>query len=205
MLSKLQYISEGKTAKEQLNHIAQALDHGADWIQIRWKNVKDSDFLILGHQVMKLCQQYNAVCIINDALMVAKELDADGIHLGLADTSVAEARSLLGRKKIIGGTANTLDDIIQRKNEGCNYIGLGPFRFTTSKEKLSPILGLKGYQTIFQSLEKMEIVPPPIFAIGGIKLEDIQELHPIGIYGVALSGLINKNPQSIINIKSKLQ
>lgn len=204
MLSKLQYISEGKTAEDQLNNITQALDHGADWIQIRWKNVKDRDFLILGHQVMKLCQQYNAVCIINDALMVAKELDADGVHLGLADTTIAEAKRILGQKKIIGGTANTLNDIIQRKNEDCNYIGLGPFRFTTSKEKLSPILGLKGYRDIFQSLKRMGIMPPPIFAIGGIELEDIEELYPTGIYGVAISGLINKNPQSIINIKSKL-
>ncbi|MFX4990459.1 thiamine phosphate synthase, partial [Acinetobacter baumannii] len=79
---------------------------------------------------------------------IAKAVDADGVHLGLQDTGIDEARKIIGKEKIIGGTANTLDDVLQRYNEGCSYVGVGPYRFTTTKEKLSPILGLQGYADI---------------------------------------------------------
>ncbi|OPB96671.1 thiamine-phosphate diphosphorylase [Elizabethkingia meningoseptica] len=205
MLSRLQYISQGVTAEEQEKNILNALQNGAEWIQLRWKNVSTEEFQDLGIKVKNYCRDFGAKCIINDHISVAGMIDADGVHLGLTDAPVAEARKILGSGKIIGGTANTIRDIQQRLAENCDYIGLGPFRFTSTKEKLSPVLGLKGYQDIFRYFQEKEIKLPPVFAIGGIQLEDMEALKNTGVYGVAVSGLIVKKPESISTIKTILQ
>lgn len=205
MLSKLQYISQGNTLQEQEQNIKQALDNGADWIQVRWKNSSEKEMKLLCEKVRKWCIEKKSVCIINDSISIAKEIDADGVHLGLHDDSISKAKEILGKGKIIGGTANTLEDVIQRTNEGCDYIGLGPFRFTTTKEKLSPILGIEGYKSIVHQLELKNIQTPPIYAIGGIDYSDIETIIEAGIYGVALSGVITKNPEIILQIKNLLQ
>ena len=204
MLSRLQYISQGTTIQAQIQHIKQALDHGADWIQVRWKNANAEQKLDLATQVKKLAEPYQAVCIINDDVQLAKNINADGVHLGLNDMDVATARTMLGTEKIIGGTANTLQDVLQRIREGCDYIGLGPFQFTETKEQLSPILGLVGYQEIIDHLKNSDILTPPFFAIGGITLSDIQAIRNTGVYGIAVSGLITKNPSIITQIKAQL-
>lgn len=202
MLSKLQYISQGVNAEEQERNILKALLNGADWIQVRWKNTDDRSLEKLCIKIRNYCREFGAQCIINDHVSIAKAIDADGVHLGLADTLVAEARNILGNNKIIGGTANTIEDIKQRIDENCDYIGLGPFRFTSTKEKLSPILGLEGYKNIFKHFQEQQISLPPVFAIGGIQVEDINALKDVGLYGVAVSGLIAKNPELVSTIKT---
>ena len=189
MLGKLQYISQGITADEQLNNIQQALDAGCDWIQLRFKNASEIEVRKLAEKVKELTFKYSTTFIINDHAHIAKEISADGVHLGLTDLPILEARQILGNQKIIGGTANTLTDVLQRVQEGCDYIGLGPFRFTITKDKLSPILGLQGFGDIAKELAARNIYIP-IYAIGGIGLEDISSIVRVGIYGVAISGLI---------------
>jgi thiamine-phosphate pyrophosphorylase len=189
MYSKIQYISQGLTAGEQLENIHQALDAGCSWIQLRFKNAERKDLLHLAEQVKLRCSQYQARFIINDHVDVAREIGADGVHLGLQDMPVIKAKAILGVDKIIGGTANTLDDVRHRIKEGCSYIGLGPLRFTTTKEKLSPVLGIGGYNDILNELKKEEI-KIPVYAIGGIVAEDIPALITCGLYGIAVSGLI---------------
>lgn len=204
MEDRLQYISTGRTAPEQQLHIREALDNGAKWIQLRWKNAAPSEHYLLAEQVKKQCDAYQAIYIVNDDIKIAKAVDADGVHLGLEDGAIAEARMLLGEEKIIGGTANTLRDVQQRIREGCHYIGLGPFRFTASKEKLSPVLGAEGYTDIIQNLRRDHIQYPPIYAIGGIQLTDLALIRSIGIYGVAVSGLINDKPSLVKEITDVL-
>ena len=135
---------------------------------------------------------------------MAAAVDADGVHVGLQDATVADARTLLGPGKIIGGTANTIHDVRQRQQEGCDYIGLGPFRFTTTKVKLSPILGVDGYRDIIAELEQLEAPYPPVYAIGGIQLADLPLLRSLGLYGVAISGLITEQPGLIPTIHDTL-
>jgi len=200
-MEKLQYISQGNTIQEQEFHIRKALDNGIKWVQVRWKNAPENELIHLCEISKQLCSEYQAVCIINDHIQIAKEIDADGVHLGLNDSAVEEARRILGKNKIIGGTANTLSDVIQRINESCDYIGLGPLRFTTTKEKLSPVLGFEGYQDIINGLREKSIDIPKIFAIGSVTLEDILPLQKIGIYGVAVSGIITKQPTIINELK----
>ncbi|KAA0127886.1 thiamine phosphate synthase [Chryseobacterium sp. SN22] len=196
-MEKLQYISQGFTQAEQEFNIKNALDNGIQWIQVRWKNSTEKELIRLCENVKKLCSEYKSVCIINDHVKIAKEIDADGVHLGLDDMAVEAARSVLGETKIIGGTANTFSDVLQRINESCDYIGLGPLRFTSTKEQLSPVLGFDGYETIIRNLREKSIEIPKIFAIGGVVLDDIRRLQQSGIYGVAVSGQITNQPSMI--------
>ncbi len=194
--SRLQYISQGQTYREQLSNIQQVLDAGCTWIQLRFKQADNSTLTALAEDVKKTCDAYKAVLIINDHVQIAKVIDATGVHLGLNDTTVLEARQLLGSQKLIGGTANTLNDVAMRLGEDCDYIGLGPYRYTTTKNNLSPILGIKGYCHIMAELQRLN-VGIPIYAIGGIEATDVPLLLDAGIYGVAMSGAItnaaNKN------------
>ncbi|MEI3788924.1 MULTISPECIES: thiamine phosphate synthase [unclassified Chryseobacterium] len=203
-MEKLQYISQGQTKEEQEFNIRKALDNGIKWLQVRWKNAHENEFFQLCEISKKLCSEYQTVCIINDHVQMAKEIDADGVHLGLKDVSIEMARHVLGKNKMIGGTANTLSDVLQRISEPCDYIGLGPLRFTATKEKLSPILGFEGYQDIIKNLKDKSIVIPKIYAIGGVVLQDIEPLQQIGIYGAAVSGEITNRPAAISEFKKAM-
>jgi len=204
-MEKLQYISQGITREEQELNIRKALDHGIQWVQVRWKNAPENELIRLCEISRKLCSDHQAICMINDHVQISKEVDADGVHLGLKDTSVETARHLLGRNKIIGGTANTILDVLQRMQEPCDYIGLGPLRFTSTKEQLSPILGFEGYRNIIQGLKEKSLEIPKIFVIGGVVLNDIEQLQQIGIYGVAVSGQITGQPFIINEFKTAMQ
>jgi thiamine-phosphate pyrophosphorylase len=204
-MEKLQYISQGFTIEDQELNIRKALDNGVKWIQVRWKNAPENEFIKLCEISKKLCSDNHTMCIINDHIQIAKLIGADGVHLGLNDESIEVARQILGENKIIGGTANTIGDVLQRINEECDYIGLGPLRFTSTKEKLSPILDFEGYEKIIQDLKERSIEIPKIFAIGGVVLEDIELLQQIGIYGVAVSGQITNQPSVINEFKTAMQ
>jgi thiamine-phosphate pyrophosphorylase len=112
---------------------------------------------------------------------------------------IPEARRILGTGKIIGATANTFEDILTHVSNRADYIGLGPFQFTTTKQKLSPILGLDGYHSILQKLKRQQI-EIPIYAIGGITAANVAPLMETGIYGIAVSGLLthSDNPTELI-------
>ncbi|WP_417368183.1 thiamine phosphate synthase [Flavobacterium beibuense] len=200
MYDKIQYISQGNSLTEQLNNIQQVLDAGCTWLQLRYKSGTEAEMRELAIATKKLTESYNCTFIINDYPELVVETGADGVHLGLTDMPIEQARAIVGIDKIIGGTANTLEDVLQRHREQCNYVGLGPFRFTQTKEKLSPVLGLSGYSTIMTQLQEMEI-NIPVFAIGGIQQEDIQPILDTGIYGVALSGYItqHENKKELLN------
>ena len=200
---KIQYISQGNTAEVQFKNIENALENGAKWIQLRWKESSKNDIKLLALKVKMLCENYNATFIINDDVDLAAEVDVDGVHLGLDDMDILKARQILGSEKIIGGTANTLEDVQQRISENCDYIGLGPLRFTSTKKKLSPILGFEAYQKIINQLQKNNMNFPPIYAIGGVTKNDIHALQNIGIYGVALSQLITESPSMIQELQTE--
>lgn len=199
MYNRLQYISQGESVEEQLYNIHQALDNGCDWIQMRFKHQKQKKALALAEAVKFLCEEYLANFIINDDVHLAERINADGVHLGLTDMGVAEARAILGKTKIIGATANTFEDIVRQVNNGCDYIGLGPFQHTKTKTNLSPILGLEGYRSITSKIKELQI-DIPIYAIGGITLVDVNPLIKTGIHGIAISGIITKseNKQALI-------
>ena len=186
-ISRFHYLTQDlpDISHQELAEIA--CKNGIRWIQLRVKNKPFEDWLQIAKDVKQICNHFQTILIINDHAEIAKAVDADGVHVGKNDVTVLAARKIVGESKIIGATANTLQDILAHQKNGVNYIGLGPYKFTKTKEKLNPILGLEGYSIIQQSNNSSI----PIIAIGGIQLEDVQPLMNTGIHGVAVSSVIN--------------
>lgn len=185
----IQYISNSNAKYSHLQGIRLALAGGCRWIQLRMKDCADDEIIPVAKQVKELCREYGAKFVIDDNVEIAKLLDLDGVHLGKNDMPVAEARILLGENKIIGGTANTFEDVERFYRDGADYIGCGPFRFTTTKKRLAPILGLEGYRSITSRMKSAGI-DIPMVAIGGIKAGDIKDIMQTGVDGIALSGSV---------------
>lgn len=195
-LGRLQFISHYTEEVSYLEGCRMALEGGCRWIQLRVKGAPDEEVFPLAIQVQRLCKEHDAVFLIDDRVALVKEIGADGVHLGKNDMPVSEARQLLGEEYIIGGTANTMDDICALIGQGVDYIGCGPFRFTTTKEKLSPLLGAEGYRKLLEAMEEQQLTTP-LVAIGGITLEDLPLLRSVGVKGVAVSGAILHAPDPV--------
>ncbi|WP_369048888.1 thiamine phosphate synthase [Tenacibaculum sp. UWU-22] len=193
MINKLHYISQGKTPEEHLENIEKACVSGAEWIQLRLKDVALKTVLETAQKARAITQHFQTRLIINDYYKIAKQVNADGVHLGKTDTCPLKARAYLDDLYIIGGTANTLDDCKKLIEKKVNYIGLGPYQFTKTKNNLSPVLGTSGYQAILETL-KTNI---PIIAIGGITLKEVSKIINTGVYGIAISGAITQDFTSI--------
>ncbi|GGB95633.1 thiamine phosphate synthase [Dyadobacter sediminis] len=205
MIDKLQFISSESNGITHIESIQNALDAGCKWIQLRIKNQSPEVILQIACEAENLCRRYQAKLIINDYASVAKAVNAYGLHLGLNDMPIAAARKITGNNMLIGGTANTSDDILNRIKEGADYVGLGPFRFTSTKQNLSPVLGLEGYKSRMEMLRQLGC-SVPVIAIGGITAEDIPEILETGIYGVAMSGAIQfaENKKDLISTINNL-
>ncbi len=203
MIAKLHYISQENSEQTHLLAIKKALEAGCNWIQLRVKNQPEEKVLKYALEARALCDAFGAKLVVNDHPHVALKAKADGLHLGLQDTPVKEARAIVGDKMIIGGTANTFEHIKQRVAEGVDYIGLGPFRFTKTKEKLSPILGLNGHKAIIKQMQESG-TDIPIIAIGGIELADIAAIIQTGVYGVAVSGSITYAKDPVATVREML-
>lgn len=185
----VQFISHHTDRYSYLDSIALALEGGCKWVQLRMKGATDDEVRPIALQAQQMCRDAQATFIIDDRVALVKEIGADGVHLGKGDMPIAEARSVLGKDFIIGGTANTFDDVKAHFEASADYIGCGPFRFTTTKERLSPFLGLQGYKDIIAQMKQYGI-NIPIVAIGGITAEDIGSIMQTGVTGIALSGAI---------------
>ena len=184
IISKLHYITTHPQDAEL------ACRGGVRWVQLRLKNTPYPAWRQLALDTQAVCQHHGATLIINDNPQLALEIGATGVHLGQQDMSPAEARALLGSDFIIGGTANTFAHIEKLVAAGVDYIGLGPYRFTTTKENLSPILGLVGYEKLLAQCQAAGFTVP-IIGIGGIGLADVATLRVAGLHGVAVSGAIS--------------
>ena len=194
-LAMVQFITHFTEQYSYEDSVRIALEGGCRWVQLRMKNATVEDIYPIALRTQKMCQEYGATFIIDDHVEIAKQIKADGVHLGKLDMPISEARSILGNDFIIGGTANTFEDVKAHYEAGADYIGCGPFRYTTTKSNLSPILGLDGYRHITTQMKEAHI-ELPLVAIGGITDTDIPELMQTGISGIALSGSIlrAKNP-----------
>ena len=188
-MEKVQFITHYTERYSYLDSARMALEGGCRWIQLRMKDAAENEILPVAAEVRKLCNDYGAIFIIDDHVELVKEIRADGVHLGKNDMPVAEARRILGEEYIIGGTANTYEDVKKHWLDGVNYIGCGPFRYTTTKQKLSPILGLEGYKKIIRQM-RADNINLPIVAIGGITFADIPSVMQTGVTGIALSGTV---------------
>lgn len=205
---RLQFITHYDNVYSYVDSARIALEGGCRWIQLRMKDTEESLLEETAVIVQKMCKDYGATFIIDDHVYLTRKLKADGVHLGKNDMPVAEARKILGDSYIIGSTVNSFQDILSViETSTPDYFGCGPFRYTSTKKNLAPILGLEGYRNIISQMKNYGI-DIPLVAIGGISKEDIPELMQSGIKGIALSGSILKaeHPQDemkeIVNIIS---
>ena len=185
----VQFITHYTDRYSYIDSAELALKGGCKWVQLRMKDANKELIYNTALQIKALCKKYGATFIIDDHVDIAKSIGADGVHLGKLDMPIAEARKLLGDKFLIGGTANTFQDIKNHYEARADYIGCGPLRYTTTKSNLAPILGYDGYQKIIEQMKAAQI-DIPIVAIGGITESDIAHLMQIGLNGIALSGSI---------------
>ena len=186
-ISKLHYITQDIPGFSHVELAEIACRAGADWIQLRLKNVSYEEWVKTAVETSEICKRYGAKLIINDNVAIALKVAADGVHLGKNDMNPNKAREILGKNVIIGGTANTLQEAIDLSETKVDYIGLGPYKYTSTKENLSPILGIEGIKKITNGI-KNKI---PVIAIGGIKMDDVEEIFAVGVHGIAVSSAIN--------------
>ena len=180
----LQFITHPSNKYSIAEEVQMAIEGGCRWIQLRMKDASDSEVRNVAMELIPMCRETDTFLIIDDRVELVNELKVSGVHLGKNDMDPLEARELLGPHAIIGITANTADDILRYKGKDVDYVGLGPFR-----QKLSPILGLEGYESIITQVREagMDI---PIVAIGGVTSDDIEPLLATGVNGIAMSGAI---------------
>ena len=194
-MDKLYYISQ----ENHLENIKNVCEGGVKLIQLRAKELPFKAYFQMALKAKEICDSYGATLIINDNVEVAELANAQGVHLGMSDRNPIEARVILGTDKIIGATANTYQDCVKLIAQNVDYIGLGPFRFTHTKQHLSPLLGLEGYREILQKLNDNGF-STPVYAIGGIEKEDVEALFKTNINGVAVSGILSG--KTAVEIKS---
>jgi thiamine-phosphate pyrophosphorylase len=167
-----------------------ALEGGCRWIQLRMKDAGTSLIEDTAIVIQKMCKDYGATFIVDDHVLLAKKINADGVHLGKNDMPICEARRVLGEGYIIGATVNSFEDVVRTlQNSTPDYFGCGPYRYTSTKQNLAPILGTEGYREIVDKM-RANGISIPLVAIGGITKSDIPELLLCGVDGIALSGSI---------------
>ena len=185
----LQFITHPSDRYSIPEEVQMALEGGCRWIQLRMKDATDEEFREVAAEIIPMCKEAEAFLVLDDRVELAIEMAVHGVHLGKMDMDPRKARDLMGPHAIIGVTANTADDIIAVRNLDVDYVGLGPFRFTSTKQKLSPVLGLDGYREIVSTV-RGEGIQLPVVAIGGITLDDIEPLMETGVHGRAVRGSI---------------
>lgn len=185
----LQFITHPSPRFSIAEEVKMVIEGGCRWVQLRLKDLTDDEVRPIAEEIIPLCKETETFLVLDDRVDLANELRVHGVHLGKQDMPVAEARELLGPHAIIGATANTIDDILALKGIDVDYIGLGPYRFTETKKRLSPVLGLDGYRSIIAA-KREAAIELPVVAIGGITLEDVPAIMSTGVDGIAMSGAI---------------
>ena len=199
----IQFITHNTGSIGYVEGARMALEGGCKWIQLRMKDASDDEVRKAAAEIQPMCKEHEAVFLLDDRVKLAKELHADGVHLGKNDMPIDEARRILGEEYIIGGTANTFEDIQRIAAQGADYIGCGPFRFTTTKKNLAPVLGIEGYRDIIAKMRNAGINIPMV-AIGGITPDDIDEILATGVQGIAVSGTVLNADDPVAMMKSLL-
>ena len=164
--------------------LEQALDGGVKAIQLREKDLSGRDLFSLAERSHKLCQAYDAALFINDRIDVAMAVDAAGVQLSQTSLPVVTARALLGPQKLIGVSTHSLREAKEAEQNGADFVLFGPVYFTASKAAYGAPQGLPALKTIVDNISL------PVYAIGGIKPENIESTKKLGVRGVALISAI---------------
>lgn len=169
------------------DQVKKALDGGATFVQLREKKLDREDFLVEALEIQKLCKKYGVPFVINDEVSIAKDIDADGVHVGQSDMEAMDVRKVLGPDKILGVSAQTVEQAIIAEKHGADYLGVGAVFATGSKDDADDV----SHETLKAICEAVSI---PVIAIGGITKDNVSELAGSGICGVAvISAIFGQN------------
>jgi thiamine-phosphate pyrophosphorylase len=199
-ISKLQFLTRELPGYTHCKLAELACLGGFDWIQLRVKGKSFEEWLDIARETKKICEAYGARLIVNDNVSIAKEVKADGVHLGMNDMPPEKARVILGKEVVIGATANTFSDVTKHYQAGVDYIGLGPYKNTQTKDTLSPILGTSGVSDVLVKMRSKKI-STPVIVVGGINLEDIGIVLRSGAHGMALASSLGHGDELPNNAK----
>lgn len=183
------------------SQIEEAIKGGVTIVQLREKNIDEKEFLKLASNVKLITDKYNVKLIINDNVEVAKEIDADGVHLGQGDMDILEARRILGDEKIIGISTKTIEQALDAEKKGADYLGVGAI-FSTSTKLDAKSIDSEVFKNIYETIKI------PIVAIGGISLENISLLRNTKISGVAVvSGILAQKDikKAAMNLREEVE
>ena len=163
--------------------VEQSLMGGVDIIQLREKNLDFNSFLESAIKIKKLTEKYNVPLIINDNIEVCRQSNADGVHIGQGDTPLSKAREILGKDKIIGVTAKTIQQALEAQLNGADYLGVGAMFGSTTKKDAIPL-------TFQQLADIRKSITIPIVAIGGINANNIDKFANTNVDGIAIVSAI---------------
>lgn len=163
--------------------VEEALKGGATFIQLREKDLTEEEFLEEAKKIQQLCKKYRVPFIINDNVKLAKEIDADGVHVGQSDMEALDVRAQLGEDKIIGVSARTVEQALLAEKHGADYLGVGAVFQTGTKTDAREV----EHSVLKEICTKVDI---PVVAIGGITQDNVKELSGSGINGVAVISAI---------------
>ncbi len=169
--------------KSLYEQVKEALENGVTCVQLREKELDESDFLKEAKQISALCKEYKVPFIVNDNVNIAIACKADGIHIGQEDMELTNVRKLVGEDMIIGVSAHTVEEAIKAQEGGADYIGIGAVFATSTKTDVDVL----SFETLKSICEAVDI---PTVAIGGIKKDNICKLKGSGIDGVAVVSAI---------------
>ena len=165
------------------SQVEKALKGGATFIQLREKKLDEGSFLEEAKEIQRLCKEYNVPFVINDNVEIAKEINADGVHVGQSDMEAQNVREILGDDKIIGVSAQTVEQALLAEKHGADYLGVGAVFKTGSKDDAEEVS--------HDELERIcKAVSIPVIAIGGITHDNVKELAGRGIVGIAVISAI---------------
>ena len=170
----------GETLYEQ---VEKSLKGGVTFVQLREKKLDEESLLQEAIEIKELCKKYNVPFVINDNVDIAIKMDADGVHVGQSDMEALDVRAKLGPDKIIGVSAQTVEQAILAERHGADYLGVGAVFPTGSKDDAQEV----SYDTLKAICDAVSI---PVIAIGGITKENVGKLSGSGICGIAVISAI---------------
>ncbi|MFD0940137.1 thiamine phosphate synthase [Pedobacter boryungensis] len=190
-IEKLQFITHDIPQYSHIEQVQIACEAGAKWIQYRCLSKADDELLTDINTIAEICDDWGSTLIVTNHTHLKGKADIQGFHIEEMEADFITLRKQLGEEYTLGGSANTVQNLIRLAKEGVDYAGFGPFKITTTKPNNAPLLGAKGYADAINALKK-ENINLPILAVGGVTLQDIPALLNTGIYGIAASSAINQ-------------
>jgi len=190
-IEKFHFITHDIPQHSHIDQVQLACEAGAKWIQYRCLSKTDEELLADLSVIGSICDDWGATLIVTDHVHLKGKADIQGFHIEDMEADFIALRKEIGEEYTLGGSANTVQNLIRLAEEGADYAGFGPFAVTTTKPNNAPLLGVNGYTYAIEELKKNNI-DLPVLAVGGVTLNDVEDLMQTGIYGIAASSAINQ-------------